>query len=89
MTRVLGLGQILPQPTPRGQLGQGRQGAGGDITEGAQGSQQHGQEHVDPLMDFALEHAKQASLHHLECGGLEVGQEEEQAFSGIGNGQCL
>jgi hypothetical protein len=35
---------------------------------------------VDPLIGFALEHAKQAPMHHLEGVGLEVGQEEEQAI---------
>jgi hypothetical protein len=33
---------------------------------------------VAPLIRFALEHAEQASLDHLEGVGLEVGEEEEQ-----------
>jgi len=31
-------------------------------------------------MGFALEHAKQAPLHHLEGVGLEVGEEEEESI---------
>jgi hypothetical protein len=32
--------------------------ASGGIAEGAQGRQQHGQEHVNPLIGFALTHAE-------------------------------
>ena len=51
-------------------LGEGREGAGGGITEGAERRQQRGQEDVDPLIGFALPHAEQASLDHLEGVGL-------------------
>ena len=70
-------------------LCQGGQGAGGRIAEGAQGRQQHGQEDVDPLIRFALAHAEQASLDHLERVGLQVGQEEEEAIFRCRQGQCL
>src|SRR5712691_6419820 len=43
-------------------LGEGRQGTGGGSAEGAQRGQQHRQEHVDPLMGFALAPPEQASL---------------------------
>jgi hypothetical protein len=33
---------------------------------------------VDPLIGFALAHAKQPPLHHLEGVSLEVGEQEEQ-----------
>jgi len=33
---------------------------------------------VDPLIGFALAHAKQASLDHLEAVGLQVREQEEQ-----------
>jgi hypothetical protein len=33
---------------------------------------------VDPLIGFALAHAKQPPLHHLERVSLEVGEQEEQ-----------
>ena len=52
-------------------LGEGRQGTGGGIAEGTQGRQQCGQEDVDPLMRFALAHAEQASLDHLEAVRLQ------------------
>ena len=39
-------------------LGQGRQRAGGGITEGAQRRQQCGQEDVNPLIGFALDHTE-------------------------------
>src|SRR5256885_1295580 len=50
----------------------------GASAEGAEGRKQDRQEDVDPLMRFALAHAKQASLEHLERVGLQVGQDEEQ-----------
>jgi hypothetical protein len=33
---------------------------------------------VEPLIGFALTHAKQTPLHHLEGVGLERGEQEEQ-----------
>jgi hypothetical protein len=33
---------------------------------------------VNPLIGLPLPHAEQASLHHLECRGLEGGEQEEQ-----------
>jgi hypothetical protein len=33
---------------------------------------------VNPLIGFALAHAEQAPLHHLERIGFEVGEQEEQ-----------
>jgi hypothetical protein len=59
-------------------LGQGRQGTGGGITEGAQRRQQRGEEDVNPLIGFALAHAEQASLDDLERVGFQVDQQEEQ-----------
>jgi len=35
---------------------------------------------VNPLIGFALAHAEQAPLHHLERIGLEVDQNEEQSI---------
>jgi hypothetical protein len=37
---------------------------------------------VNPLIRFALAHAKQASLHHLEGIGFQVDQNEEQPIFG-------
>ena len=47
-------------------LGQGREGTGRGIAEGAERCQQYGQEDVNPLIGFALAHAEQAPVHHLE-----------------------
>src|SRR5713101_2623803 len=33
---------------------------------------------MNPLISFALAHAEQAPLHHLECIGFQVGEQEEQ-----------
>jgi len=33
---------------------------------------------VDPLIGFALDHAEQAPLDHLECIGFEVDQDEQE-----------
>jgi hypothetical protein len=54
------------------------QGTGRGIAEGAQCGQQHREEDVNPLIRFALAHAKQPPLHHLERVGLEGGEQEEQ-----------
>jgi hypothetical protein len=59
-------------------LGQGGQGAGRSIAEGAQRREEGGEEDVDPLIRFALDHTKQAPLYHLKRIGLEVDQNEEQ-----------
>ena len=59
-------------------LRQGRQGASRGIAEGAQRRQQRGQEHVDPLIRFALDHPEQAPVHHLERIGFQRGEQEEQ-----------
>src|SRR5207237_6442879 len=72
-----GVGLRDPEP-----LGEGRQGTGGGIAEGAQGREQHGQEDVDPLIRFALAHAEQASLDHLKAVCLQVGEQEEQPVFG-------
>jgi hypothetical protein len=61
-------------------LGEGGQGAGGGIAEGAQRCQQYREEDMNPLMGCALPHAEQAALHHLERRGLQVDQHEEQAI---------
>jgi hypothetical protein len=45
-------------------LGQGRQGAGGGIADGAEGRHQHQEQDVNPLIRFTLLHAEQASLCH-------------------------
>jgi hypothetical protein len=58
-------------------LGQSRQGASRAIAEGAQGNLQSRQQHVNPLIGFALAHPEQASLDHLETVGLE-GREQEK-----------
>jgi hypothetical protein len=59
-------------------LRQGRQRTGGGIAEGVQGGLQRGQEDMNPLIRFALAHAAQAPLHHLERIGLQVGEQKEQ-----------
>ena len=59
-------------------LGQGGQRAGGGIAEGAQGRQQHGQEDVDPLIGFALAHAEEASLDHLQGVRLHISENKQQ-----------
>src|SRR5262245_13451284 len=53
-------------------LGEGRQGTGRGIAEGAQGRQQCGQEDVAPLIGFALTHAELAPMHHLD--GIRFGR---------------
>ena len=58
-------------------LGPGGHRAGRGITEGAQGRQQHGAKGVDPLIGFALAHAAQTSLDHLEAVRLQVRAQEE------------
>jgi hypothetical protein len=57
---------------------QGGQRVGRGITESVQRSQQCGQEHVDPLIGFALAHAEQAPLDYLERIGLQVGQDKQE-----------
>jgi hypothetical protein len=44
---------------------------------------------VNPLIGFALAHAKQASLHHLEGIGFQVDQHEEQPIFGCRQGAVL
>jgi hypothetical protein len=61
-------------------LGEGRQGPGRGIAEGAQSRQQGGQEDMNPLIGFALSHAEQASLDDLEAVRLQVREDEEQAI---------
>jgi hypothetical protein len=56
------------------------EGAGRAIAEGVEGGPQCGQQDVNPLIGFALAHAKQTSLDDLEAVGLEISQEEEQAI---------
>ena len=66
-----------------------RERAGG-IAEGTQRREQHGEEDVNPLIGFALAHPEQASVHHLEGIGLQVGQNKQQPIFGCqGNGQFL
>jgi hypothetical protein len=59
-------------------LRQGCEGAGRGIAEGAPRREAGGQEDVHPLTGFALPHAAQAALDHLERVGLQGGEEEEQ-----------
>src|SRR5262249_31483367 len=61
----------------------------GSIAEGAQGRQQCGQQDVNPLVRFALAHAAQAALHHLEAVGLQVREQEEQPVFGSREGAVL
>ena len=63
-------------------LGQGRQGTGGGIAEGRRAASSAGKEDVDPLIGFALAHAEQASLDHLEAVGFRVGEQEERPVFG-------
>ena len=44
---------------------------------------------MNPLIGFALAHAKQASLHHLEGIGFQVDQHEEQPIFGCRQGAVL
>jgi len=44
---------------------------------------------VNPLIRFALAHAKQAPLHHLEGIGFQVDQNEEQPIFGGWQGAVL
>jgi hypothetical protein len=57
-------------------LGEGRQGTGRGIAEGAQGHQQCGQEDMNPLIGFALSHAEEASLDDLEAIRLQIRKDE-------------
>ena len=56
----------------------GRQGAGGGIAEGAQRREQRWQQGVDPRMGFALDHAEQTPVHHLEGVGLAGDQDDQR-----------
>src|SRR5262245_43969251 len=58
-------------------LGQGREGAGGSIAKGAERREQHGQEEVNPLVGFALDHTKESSLDHLQRIGLDIRQNKQ------------
>src|SRR4029453_3195310 len=55
-----------------------REGAGGGISEAAQRREQCRQQDMDPLVGFALAHAEQPPLDHLNGTGLQVGEQEEQ-----------
>jgi hypothetical protein len=44
---------------------------------------------VNPLIGFALTHAEQASLDHLEAVGLQVREQEEQPIFGGRQGTVL
>ena len=57
---------------------QSREGAGGGIAEAAQRREQRRQQDMDPLVGFALAHAEQPPLDHLNGVGLQVGEQEEQ-----------
>ncbi len=57
---------------------QSREGAGGSIAEAAQRRKQRRQQDMDPLVGFALAHAEQPPLDHLNGVGLQVGEQEEQ-----------
>jgi hypothetical protein len=70
-------------------LRQGREGAGGGLTEGAAGGQQRRQEDMHPLSGCALDHAEQASRHPLERRGLEGGAEEAQPLFRCRQGAVL
>jgi len=56
------------------------EGAGGRIAEVAERHEQRRQQDMDPLIGFALTHAEQAPLDHLEGVGLQVNQQEEQSI---------
>ena len=58
------------------------EGAGGRIAEVAERHEQRRQQDMDPLIGFALTHAEQAPLDHLEGVGLQVNQQEEQSILG-------
>jgi len=51
--------------------------AGRSITKGAERRQQHGQEDVNPLVSFPLDHAEQATLDHLQRVGLYIRQNKQ------------
>jgi hypothetical protein len=57
---------------------QSREGAGGGIAETAERCEQRWQQNMDPLVGFALAHAEQSPLDHLNGVGLQVGEQEEQ-----------
>jgi hypothetical protein len=59
-------------------LRESREGAGGGIAQGAQRREQRRQQDMDPLVGFALAQAEQPSLDHLNRGGLQVREHEEQ-----------
>src|SRR5262249_27087066 len=61
-------------------LREGREGASRGIAEGTERRQQRGQEDVNPLVRFALAHAEQAPVYHLEGIGFEGDQDEEQSI---------
>jgi len=44
---------------------------------------------MNPLIGFALHHAEQPALHHLERIGLQVGEQEEQPILGCRQGTVL
>jgi hypothetical protein len=66
-------------------LCQGTKGAGRGIAESAQ----RGQQHMDPLIGFALPHAQQVPLYHLEGVGFVIGEQEEQPLFRCRQGAVL
>ena len=44
---------------------------------------------MNPLIGFALPHAEQAPLYHLEDIGLQIGENEEQPILGCQQGTVL
>src|SRR5262245_55327501 len=70
------IARLCPLPSLR----QSRKGTSRGIAEAAQRRLQSGQQDVNPLVGLALAHAAQAALNHVEVGGLEIREQEEQTI---------
>jgi hypothetical protein len=44
---------------------------------------------MNPLIGFALDHAEEASMDHLERIRFEIDKNKEQPTSGVGSGQVV
>ena len=61
----------------QGRFDRAREGAGGSIAQGAERREQHGQEEVNPLVGFALDHTEESSLDNLQRVGLHIRQNKQ------------
>ena len=58
-------------------LRESREATGGSIIECTRRLEQNWQQDMDPLIGFALPHAEQSPLNHLQGVGFQVNEQEE------------